>query len=526
METRDTPGQPTHESADLLAGRDKYNVILDINNAIIANLGIKELFNSIANALREAFPVDCTAIAQYEEAKDSLSVLAIEPFASSVDVETGFEMPREGTHSGWVIEHRQPLIARDLEKEQRFEIDAMLLEQGLRSYIVLPLVARGGVIGTFNIGSPSPNRYSEEDIDFADLVAKQLALAIENARQHEEVHRLKEQLDRENFYLKDEIKLNHNFEELIGRSASLKRVLHNVEQVASTDATVLLLGETGTGKELLARAIHSLSPRSDRALVKVNCATLPATLIESELFGHEKGAFTGATARKIGRFELADGGTLFLDEIAELPLELQPKLLRVLQEGEFERLGGTRTVTADVRLIAATNRDLERLVAAEEFREDLYYRLNVFPVTSPPLRERPDDIPLLARSLVERYAKKFGKSVERIPATVMASLQAYEWPGNVRELENVIERALILMPESALDLQAVSLPQSVRVSDSVAPWNLESVEREHILRTLEVTHWQIGGAAGAAKRLGLKPSTLRDRMHRLGLRRRSATAVG
>ena len=257
--------------------------------------------------------------------------------------------------------------------------------------------------------------------------------------------------------------------------------------------------------------------------MKVNCATLPATLIESELFGHEKGAFTGATARKIGRFELADGGTLFLDEVAELPLELQPKLLRVLQEGDFERVGGTRTMTADVRLIAATNRDLERLVAEEEFREDLYYRLNVFPVTSPPLRERRDDIPLLASTFVERYAKKFGKSVETIPANVMASLQAYEWPGNVRELENVIERAMILMPESALDLVMVSLPQPLKVNDSIVPGNLESVEREHILRTLEMTHWQIGGATGAAERLGLKPSTLRDRMRKLRLRRSPAT---
>ncbi len=526
METRVTPGQPTHEGADLLAGRDKYNVILDINNTIIANLGLKELFNSIATALCDALPVDCTAIALYEEANDSLSVVAIEPFASSVNVQTGFEMPRHGTHSGWVLEHRQTLIATDLEKEQRFEIDRMLLEQGIRSYIVLPLVSGDGVIGTFHIGSPSPDRYSEEDIDFADLVAKQLALAIDNARQHEEIHRLKERLARENFYLRDEIKLNHNFEELIGQSASLKEVLRNVEQVASTDATVLLLGETGTGKELLARAIHSLSSRSDRPLVKVNCATLPATLIESELFGHEKGAFTGATARKIGRFELADGGTLFLDEVAELPLELQPKLLRVLQEGEFERLGGTRTMTTNVRLIAATNRDIERLVTEAEFRADLYYRLNVFPLTSPPLRERRDDIPLLARSLVKRFAKKLGKRVETIPADVMASLQAYEWPGNVRELENVIERALILMPESTLDLEVVSLPHSVRVGNSAAPGSLESVEREHILRTLEVTNWQIGGAAGAADRLGLKPSTLRDRMRRLGLRRESAMEVG
>ncbi len=514
----------THESADLLAGRDKYNVILDINNAIIANLGVEELFKSIANALRKALPVDCTAIALYNEASDSLSVVAIEPLALSVQVEPGFDMPREGSHSGWVLEHRRPLIARDLVAEQRFEIDRMLLERGIRSYLLMPLVAQGKVIGTFNIGHPSPNRYSEEDIDFADLVAKQLALALDNARQHEEIHRLKERLNRENVYLRDEIKLNHNFEELIGRSDSLKRVLNKVEKVASTEATVLLLGETGTGKELIARAIHSLSSRGDRPLVKVNCATLPATLIESELFGHEKGAFTGATAKKIGRFELADGGTLFLDEIGELPLDLQPKLLRVLQEGEFERLGGTRTMATDVRLIAATNRDLEGLVAAKEFREDLYYRINVFPVTLPPLRERCEDIPLLARALVERYAKKLGRSVETIPANVMERLQAYDWPGNVRELENVIERSLILMPESMRDLEVVSLPRPTRVSDPDTPLNLESVEREHILRTLDITHWQIGGTSGAAERLGLKPSTLRDRMRKLELRRRPATA--
>ena len=332
-----------------------------------------------------------------------------------------------------------------------------------------------------------------------------------------EVEQLKNRLQAENVYLQEEIKLNHNFGEIIGRSPAMKKVLGKVEQVAATDATVLILGETGTGKELIARAIHNLSPRANRPLVKVNCAALPANLIESELFGHEKGAFTGATARKAGRFELADGGTIFLDEIGDLPLELQAKMLRVLQEGDFERIGGTKTLHVDVRVIAATNRDLEKLIEEKQFREDLYYRLNVFPLSLPPLRERPGDTALLVRHFIEKYSKKLGKEIDTMPQKVMAALQAYDWPGNVRELENIIERALILARGATLRLDDLLINSRKSTTPTAPAGTLKDVERHHILQVLEQTHWRIEGQRGAAIRLGLNPSTLRSRMRKLGI---------
>jgi len=334
-----------------------------------------------------------------------------------------------------------------------------------------------------------------------------------------EIKQLKEQLRAECSYLQEEIKLEHNFENIIGQSDSLKYVLFKIEQVARTDATVLILGETGTGKELVARAIHSASPRKNRPLVKVDCAALPSNLIESELFGHEKGAFTGAHGRRVGRFELANGGTIFLDEVAELPLALQCKLLRVIQEGEFERLGSSQTIKVDVRIIAATNRHLQEEVRARRFREDLWYRLNVFPITVPPLRNRKEDIPLLARFFVAKFSKKLGKSIREIDPEVMGSLMRYSWPGNVRELENVIERAVICTPGTRLRLAdqiAVDLPVS---PPALLSRNLMDVEREHILRTLEEHKWQIEGEQGAAAVLGLNPSTLRGRMRKLGIHR-------
>jgi len=330
-----------------------------------------------------------------------------------------------------------------------------------------------------------------------------------------EIQRLKEQLQAENIYLREEIRLEHNFDEIIGQDEGLKHVLFKVEQVASTDTTVLILGETGTGKELIARAIHHSSPRKDRPLVKVNCAALPAHLIESELFGHEKGAFTGATTKQIGRFELADGASIFLDEIGELPLELQSKLLMVLQDGEFGRLGSPRTIRVDVRVIAATNRDLETEVHAGRFRQDLYYRLNVYPLSVPPLRERPDDIPLLVQVFVQKFSKKLGKPIARIPQKAMSALQHYAWPGNVRELENVIERAVITTQDETL---RVELPKTSTLTIEKHK-TLEEMERDHILHILEETNWKINGEDGAAHLLGLHPSTLRFRMQKLGIQR-------
>ncbi len=333
-----------------------------------------------------------------------------------------------------------------------------------------------------------------------------------------EIEQLKDRLQAENTYLQDEIKLEHNFDEIVTCSEVVRKSLRQVEQVASTDATVLLLGESGAGKELLARAVHSTSDRADRPLVKVNCATLPENLIGSELFGHEKGAFTGAHERRAGRFELADEGTLFLDEIGDLPLDLQPKLLRVLQEGEFERLGNPHTVKVDVRIIAATNRKLQDAVAAGEFREDLYYRLNVFPIYCPALRERKEDIALLANHFAVKYAAKFGKTIQSISQRVLDSLQAYDWPGNVRELENIIERAIIISQGGQLDL-GDWLPSGGLSAQGPPTLTLEELERQHILTVLELARWTVRGEQGAARMLGLKPTTLEARMKRLGIER-------
>ena len=335
----------------------------------------------------------------------------------------------------------------------------------------------------------------------------------------EEVEKLKNQLQAENLYLQEELKLNHNFEEIIGSSGTLKKTLRMVERVATTDATVLILGETGTGKELIARAIHNLSTRSARPLVKVNCAALPTELIESELFGHEKGAFTGAIARRAGRFELADGGTIFLDEIGDLPLKLQAKLLRVLQEGEFERLGSARTHKVDLRVIAATNQDLSKAIGEGTFREDLYYRLNVFPVTVPSLRERPDDVPLLVRHFVAKYSKKMGRPIDTIPEHVMDTLERYPWPGNVRELENIIERAVILADDTTLQLDDTLEADRRPASPTAGPATLEDAERDHILQVLKETNGRIRGKRGAAEILDINPSTLRSRMKKLGIER-------
>jgi PAS domain S-box-containing protein len=331
-----------------------------------------------------------------------------------------------------------------------------------------------------------------------------------------EIQELKEKLEVERAYLQEEIKSQYNHENIIGQSDALNYVLYKVEQIAPGDTTVLVLGETGTGKELVARAIHGLSPRKDRALVKVNCATLPANLIESELFGHEKGAFTGAHARQLGRFEVANGATLFLDEIGELPPELQPKLLRVIQDGEFERLGSSGTVKVDVRLIAATNRNLEEEVRRGRFREDLWYRLNIFPITVPPLRERMEDIALLVDFFVDKISKRLGKSIESIPVSVMNALRDYQWPGNVRELENVLERAVINSSGPKLHLvdELKKPPKDLTTTQKT----LEAVEREHIVRVLEQTHWKVSGQNGAAEILGLNRSTLRARMRKLGIR--------
>jgi formate hydrogenlyase transcriptional activator len=398
----------------------------------------------------------------------------------------------------------------------------MLIGEGIKSTCSIPMIAHDQALGTLSVGSLSEAAFTEEDARVLTQVTNQIAIAVENALAYRQIAELKDKLSEEKLYLQDEIRTEYNFEEIIGESPALKKVLEQLQTVAPTDSTILLLGETGTGKELIARAIHNLSTRRERTLVKVNCAAIPTGLLESELFGHEKGAFTGAIAQRVGRFELAHRGTLFLDEVGDIPLELQPKLLRVLQEQEFERLGSARTIRVDVRMVAATNVDLAQKVAENQFRSDLYYRLNVFPVTIPPLRERREDIPLLVRYFAQKYARRMKKPIDAIPTKAMTALTEYHWPGNVRELENFIERGVILSRGAELQIPLAELKQRTKVAplahaDGFA--TLENAEREHIVRALSDTNWVIGGPTGAAARLGIKRTTLQSRMVKLGITR-------
>src|SRR5208337_657308 len=382
---------------------------------------------------------------------------------------------------------------------------------------VLPMISRDRVIGTINLGRLSDGVFSPGDVDFLTQVANQIAIGVENALNYQQVQEARERLAEERDYLVEEIRTDHDFEAVIGQSPALKRILKQAELVAPTSSTVLIMGETGTGKEVLARAIHDISPRRDRTFVSVNCAAIPMGLLESELFGHEKGAFTGAIAQKIGRFELAHQGTLFLDEVGDIPLELQPKLLRVLQEQEFERLGSTRTIRVDARLIVATNRDLEAMVRQRKFREDLFYRLNIFPIRVPSLRERADDIPLLVDFFVNKYSKRMRKSIDTVSTDTMRALLRWHWPGNVRELQNVIERALILSRGPVLDVRLCEVNSASGVPQPpVRLQTLAASERDIILNALREAN---GIVAGAAVKLGLKRTTLSSKMRRLNIAR-------
>jgi formate hydrogenlyase transcriptional activator len=509
-------------SALLRRSEERRDVLLEVNNAIIGSLDRESLFEAIARALRNVIRFDRASITLADMSRAVSTVRAL--VSELVDgklltgLRVGTEIPHKGTRIGRVLEERRPLVVRDLSEEIVVGRQRGLVDEGLRSAIIAPLMSRHGAIGTVDIYSKAPDQYSDDDAEFLTAVGTQLAAAIENMLAYEEIAQLKASLEQENIYLQEEIKTEHPYEEIVGHSVALRKIAQTVETVAATDATVLITGETGTGKEVIARAVHNLSPRRAKTMVKVNCAALPSGLVESELFGHEKGAFTGAVARKIGRFEVAHGSTIFLDEIGDLPMDLQAKLLRVLQEGEFERVGGTTTIKVNTRVIAATNQDLATAMREGRFRPDLYYRLSVFPITLPPLRDRQEDIPPLVRHLVMKCCTKLAKRIESIPQAAMDALRAYSWPGNVRELENVIELAVILSRGPQLEL-GDWMPPARAAGGASGFSTLEEVERRYIRDVLDRTGWVVSGEKGAAKVLGLKPTTLEARMKKLGITR-------
>jgi formate hydrogenlyase transcriptional activator len=541
--TANLEGLVETRTSDLRTAEERHRVLLDVNNAIVTCLDRDSLFAATVNALARVIPFDRCALVLHDPARDIFRLFGVkEAVALPEVIPMGKEWPHQGTRAGWVLDHGTPLLTNDLRELPALAENAYLLKKGLLSVLSVPLAAKGRILGTLNVGSRMPGRYGEGDTSLLAAIGEQVALAIENLLAYEEIASLKARLEEENEYLQEAVRSETAFGDVVGESPAILDILAKVRMVAETDSTVLVTGETGTGKELIVRAIHTMSRRRDKILVKVNCAALPSGVIESELFGHEKGAFTGATARKPGRFELANRGTLFLDEVGDLPLDLQAKLLRVLQEGEFERVGGTQTLKVDVRLVAATNRDLVRAVAQDRFRADLYYRLNVFPIAIPPLRERRQDIPRLARHFATLFSAKMGKPIGPLSADVLGRLDAYAWPGNVREMQNVIERAVILSPRGRFLLgefaaPAPSIPrQAARSAEGGAAvraestadgpatqplGTLEQVERRHILAVLEETGWRVSGNHGAAQVLGLKRTTLEARMRKLGIQRRA-----
>ena len=518
--------------------RDRLQVLLEVNNVLVSTRDLPDLFRGIVSSLQRVIPHDFTSLALVDLASGLLKIYALDfpnrPSYFKQETKVSFD----ATPAGQCLTSSKPLLARGAEIDEfPAEVIRLLRNEGVQTICCVPLITHGRTFGTLNLASRREDAFSPQDLELLQQVAAQIAIAVENALAFKQIDALKDKLAEEKLYLEEEIRSEFNFEEIVGDSAVLKRALAQVELVAPAGTAVLVTGETGTGKELIARAIHNLSPRRERTFVKVNCAAIPSGLLESELFGHERGAFTGAISQKIGRFELADRGTLFLDEIADLPLELQPKLLRVLQEQEFERLGSNQTQRVDVRVVAATNGDLSKLVAERTFRSDLFYRLNVFPIHIPALRERREDVPLLVRYFVQKFSRRLNKTVSYIPAEAMEALANYAWPGNIRELENFIERAVLLSPAKELrvpisELKPAALTaaagedssSSLHALRSTASANssistLEEAERQHILRALRQTEWRIAGPKGAAALLDMKRTTLQARMRKLGIRR-------
>jgi formate hydrogenlyase transcriptional activator len=522
---------------ELRSQNERLQLLLNLTSKITSSLDLREVLRAVAAIIREVMRADAVAVSLPDAASAKVRVFAMDfPHGKGVIKEELLVTPSAAVKEA--IDTLRPVLV-DLPKPDEPEPYEIAAAEGLKAGCSIPLVNRGRVLGILSILRTTETPFSPEDVDFLSLASGQIAIAIENACTYHEISQLKDKLALEKLYLEEEIRSEMNFENIVGNSSPLKCVLELVETVAPNDSTVLLLGETGTGKELVARAIHDRSRRKDRTFVKLNCAAIPTGLLESELFGHEKGAFTGAISQKIGRMELADQGTLFLDEVGDIPFEIQPKLLRALQEREFERLGSTHTRRVNIRLVAATNRDLEKMIADREFRSDLYYRLHVFPIRIPPLRDRKDDIPQLVSYFVQKFAKQMQKKIEAISPAVMKGLTTWDWPGNIRELENFIERAVILTRGRSLEpplgelrrtntiviprtgdrkIEPVVEEKTNHQSDKATVADeYEGRQRDEIIRALTACKGRVGGADGAATRLGINRTTLLARMKKFGI---------
>jgi formate hydrogenlyase transcriptional activator len=509
--------------ASLADHRDRLQLLLDVNNLVVSDLDYPSVLGKISQALRDVIQHDYASIALYDAESGQMQIHAL-TFTDERGVRPADQLlPLDNSPDGITYQRGAVSMFGEADLAAFGPVGApTLIAEGMKSMCCVPLVTRRSQLGVISVASRSADAFSADDGALLGQLSSQIAIAVENARAYGEIAGIKEQLAEEKDYLLDEVRLAHDFREIIGQSGALNRVLQTIATVAPTDSTVLLLGETGTGKELLARALHNLSRRRDRTFVRLSGAALPASLVESELFGYEKGAFTGAATSKVGRLELANRGTLFLDEVGDLPLDVQPKLLRALQEREFERLGSTRTLRVDVRLIAATNRDLDAMVSNGLFRSDLFYRLNVFPVHVPALRERREDIPALVSHFVAKFARAMNRRITTIPDDVIAALVRWHWPGNIRELENVIERAVILSTGTVLNVPpgAIQSPQAKPEAPSGrSPLRLCDAERDAIIRALRESNGVVAGPHGAAARLGVKRTTLQSKMRKLGIRR-------
>ncbi|MGA7555152.1 MAG: sigma 54-interacting transcriptional regulator [Candidatus Acidiferrales bacterium] len=499
--------------------RDRLRLLLEINNHIVSKLDINELFRSASASIRTYFRNDFTGFWLIDKNSNQLECVVLDFPSGKGSLTAVLKSELSDSDHQKLRAHIPELLKFEEIETLPARIAEKLKAESITSMAIAPMVTANGPLGVMSLGSRQPDNFGQQDLDLLSQISTQIALAVDNAIAHGRLTEARDRLEEERLYLESEIRSEYNFEDIVGKSAALRKVLDQVAIVAPTGSTVLLRGETGTGKELFARAIHNLSPRRERTFVRLNCAAIPSGLVESELFGHEKGAFTGALMQKKGRFELADHGTLFLDEIGDISLELQPKLLRALQEHEFERLGSTRTIGVDVRLIAATHRDLHSMIRNNQFREDLFYRLNVCPIEIPPLRERREDIPLLVHYFVLRHSRQMQKRVKSVPKQAMEALVNADWPGNIRQLENFIERSVIFTQGDELNVQRAELKKpSIRSAASAAP-SFEQAERQAIIDALIAASGRIAGKGGAAERLGLKRTTLQNKMNKLNVSR-------